>query len=276
VTASELLDQGNPSAALAAAQESVRARPRDAEARALLFDAYCLTGQWAPARAQLDIMVDLDKSVRLLKPLLQGLLAAEPVRADVFAGRRTPEVLGPPEEWMAWLIHANALAARHEWSAARDLRSRALAAAPPVSGLVNGEACEGLTDIDERFGPVLEAILNGTYLWVPLERIRSIRGTEPSRWRDFAWYMARFTWSDGNTALGFIPVRYPGTENSKDGELLLARKTDWVESGEGWFSPLGQRMLRAGSAGREFSLLDIREIDVPAARGSEAQAPSSS
>jgi type VI secretion system protein ImpE len=66
------------------------------------------------------------------------------------------------------------------------------------------------------------------------------------------------TWANGGKAIGFIPTRYPGSERSDDGELVLGRKTEWVQTGADLDIGYGQRML-ATDAG-EYPLLDVRLI----------------
>ena len=58
--------------------------------------------------------------------------------------------------------------------------------------------------------------------------------------------------------VGFIPVRYVKTENEKDDKFKLARKTEWLEIGDNYFSGVGQRVLSAGE--KDFPLLDIRSL----------------
>jgi type VI secretion system protein ImpE len=72
--------------------------------------------------------------------------------------------------------------------------------------------------------------------------------------------------------MGFIPTRYPGTLASKDPELLLSRKTDWVEAAEEWSVPVGQRVLVTDA--EETALMDVRKITVtPAAEDGSEPAP---
>jgi len=58
-------------------------------------------------------------------------------------------------------------------------------------------------------------------------------------------------------------VRYPGSEKSSDGLIVLSRKTEWQDMGNGVFTGLGQKLL-ATEAG-EYPLLQCRELsfDVP-------------
>ena len=127
-----------------------------------------------------------------------------------------------------------------------------------VSGEIDGQPFEWLADADPRFGPCLEIIVNGGYSWVPFSRIRQLSFDEPTDLRDKVWTPVQVTWTNGGEAVGFVPCRYPGSERAQDSELVLARKTEWIELGEDSFVGSGQRML-ATDAG-EYPLLDIRTI----------------
>jgi type VI secretion system protein ImpE len=77
------------------------------------------------------------------------------------------------------------------------------------------------------------------------------------------WLPAHFTWSNGGEGVGLIPTRYPGTENSGDTALCLARKTDWVDTPGGGVEGLGQRMLATDRG--EFPMLEVRDIQLDVA-----------
>ena len=73
------------------------------------------------------------------------------------------------------------------------------------------------------------------------------------------WLPATFEWRNEGQAVGFVPVRYAGSESSGDAQIQLSRKTEWQELGDEQFSGLGQRMLMTPDD--EVALLDIREIE---------------
>jgi hypothetical protein len=104
-------------------------------------------------------------------------------------------------------------------------------------------AFDWIADADMRLGPVLEAILNGRYYWIPFSRTRRIEIEKPEDLRDLVWMPAHFEFANGGEAVGLIPTRYPGSETSEDGAICLARKTVWQEVSPGVFHGLGQRLL---------------------------------
>jgi type VI secretion system protein ImpE len=187
-------------------------------------------------------------------------VTCELLRRDIFAGNRTPLIFGEPEGWVGALVQANGLIAKGQYAAAAKVRSGAFDAAPAVAGAVNGTAFEWIADADSRLGPLMEVILEGKYYWVPFSRIRKVIVEAPHDLRDLIWIAAQFVWSNGGTASGHIPVRYPGTEDSAEGALQLSRRTDWREEEGETFLGLGQRLF-ATDAG-EFPLLECRTIEL--------------
>src|SRR6185503_13171881 len=96
---------------------------------------------------------------------------------------------------------------------------------------------------DSRLGPVLEAIINGRYYWVPFTRMRELTMEAPEDLRDLVWMPAHLDFENGGESLALIPTRYAGSESSTDGAIALARKTEWEAIGEEIFRGLGQRIL---------------------------------
>ncbi|MNG26523.1 ImpE protein [compost metagenome] len=69
---------------------------------------------------------------------------------------------------------------------------------------------------------------------------------------------AHLQFENGGETLALIPTRYEGTEAQEDGELRLARKTEWRELRPEVWAGYGQRVL--GSDAGEYALMDVREI----------------
>ena len=129
-----------------------------------------------------------------------------------------------------------------------------------TSGTLDGVPFEWLADADSRFGPVIEAFLEGEYQWIPLDQIKKITFTPPADRIDAVWAAVVFTWPNEGTATGFIPVRYPGSELSENVSIRLSRLTEWIEVAPEFFTGFGQRTLTTDNG--EHGLLDIREIQL--------------
>jgi type VI secretion system protein ImpE len=260
MNSAELVQAGRLEDGLSALQAEIRSRPEDLRLRVFLFQLDCVLGRLDKALSQLQVIASLNAETMLLAQIFRPVIACELLRREVFAGKRTPLIFGEPMEWMGSLVQANSLAARGEFAAADESRARAFAAAPASSGAVNGEPFEWIADADSRLGPMLEAIIDGKYYWVPFARLRRFEMEKPSDLRDLVWMPARLTWTNGGAAPAHLPVRYPGTEESSDGPLRLGRKTEWRQPSGGTSLGLGQRVL-ATDAG-EYPLLGCRSIEV--------------
>jgi type VI secretion system protein ImpE len=249
-------------------QERIRSEPAVAKHRVYLFQLLAVLGRWERALNQLNVLSDLDPATIPMVGTYRQAIQCEALRADVFAGKRSPVVLGEPEEWTALLIESLRLLGDDHVAQAEELRARAFEAAPTTAGSANGEAFAWIADADSRLGPVLEVIVNGRYGWVPFHRIGKIELEEPSDLRDLVWMPGQFTWANGGTMVGFIPTRYPGTESSGDGLHLLARRTDWSARGPETYLGTGQRMLATDVA--DYALLDIRSLELAPSADADA------
>ncbi len=271
MTSSELLKSGDTAAALKALTDEVRAKPADSKQRVFLAQLLCVLGQWERALNQLTVAAELDALAVPMKQIYGEAIRCEGVRADVFAGTRTPMIFGQPDEWLALLIESLLRQGRGEPQLAEDLRQRAFDGAPASSGTIDGQRFKWLADADMRLGPVLEAYVNGRYYWIPYARLAHIKLEPPEDLRDCVWTPAHLQFENGGETLALIPTRYEGSDKSADGGLQLARKTEWRELRPEVWAGLGQRVL--GSNEGEFALMDVREILFDPAPADGAAAP---
>ena len=243
------------------AQKDVRAKPADEKLRTYLFQLLCLQGSWQRALEQLQVCAQLSAMALPMAHMYREAIRSELLRAEVFAAKRAPQVLGEPPAWVSLLVQAlQALVAGNAASADR-LRSAAFEEAPASAGSIDGKSeFQWIADADSRLGPVCECILGGQYYWIPFFRIRSLRIEAPADLRDLVWASANLELENGGEHPVLIPSRYPGTEASDDDTLKLARRTEWNAVGTEAFAGLGQRMFATDEA--EFALLDVRRIDV--------------
>lgn len=265
--AEQSLRQGDPASALSQLQESVRLNPGDAKLRIFLFQLLSVLGQWDRARTQLDVAAELDVSALAMAQMYGAAIGCEALRARVFEGSAAPMVFGQPDQWLALLIESLLQAGRGQLQQSAHLREMAFEQAPSSSGSIDGNPFEWIADADQRLGPVLEAIINGKYYWVPFAYLSEIEIEAPQDLRDLVWIPAHFALINGGEAAGLIPARYPGSESSGDGALLMGRKTDWCLQPSGDYHGLGQRMFATDSG--EVPLMDIRRISIatPGAAG---------
>lgn len=265
------LKAGDPQAALARLQEDVRARPSDPKLRVFLFQLLCVLGQWDRALNQLKVASELEPLALPMAQMYGDAVRCEAIREAVFDGKKSPLVLGQPEQWLALLIESRLRAGRGEAAHSEQLRLQAFEAAPVSSGTLDGQPFEWIADADSRLGPVIEAIINGRYYWVPFSRLSELTMDAPEDLRDLVWIPARLQFANGGESLALVPARYPGSEASDDGSISLARKTSWEAIGDDAYRGLGQRVI-ATDAG-ETPLLEIRAISIAPDRNPEARDP---
>jgi type VI secretion system protein ImpE len=258
--AEECFRRGDLEGCLQALQGTVRKNPADAKLRIFLAQVMMVLGDWDRALNQLKIIGEMEASALPMMHAYSSAIQCEKLRADVFAGKRSPLIFGDPVDWIALQLRSVALQGAGREQEAAKLREQAFELAPATSGTLNGEPFTWIADADSRLGPVLEVLLNEAYYWIPFERIARVTVEAPSDARDLVWMPAEFQWTNGGEAMGLIPTRYPGSEKSEDAAIRLARKTEWLPAGPDAFVGLGQRLLT--SDGPEVGLLELRELQL--------------
>jgi type VI secretion system protein ImpE len=254
----ESIRKGDLEGALAGAQALVRQSFSDPKHHVLLFQVLAVLGQWSRALSQLAILKEMDPAMGPMAQTYQSAIECEELRAGVFQGQRMPLLLGEPEQWTALLLQSLKMMVLGKLKEAAELRASAFEAAPSNSGTIDGVAFQWLADADPRIGPVLEAIVNGKYYWIPFSNVSSIQIEKPADLRDLVWIPANLTLTNGGEMVALLPVRYPGSEAAADSTIRLARKTEWVGLDSDSVTGLGQRMF--ATEGSEHPLLDTRVI----------------
>jgi type VI secretion system protein ImpE len=265
MNANDLIKEKNPTAALKALEDAVRKNPSDAKLRIFLFQLLCVLGDWNRALTQLGVVMEMDPKALLMVRTCKAAIECEMLRAEVFAGTRTPLIFGEPADWIAKVVQAAALDGQGKPQAAMAMRDQAFEVAPTTTGTIETgpddetlepHAIEWIADADVRLGPMIEAMVDGKYYWIPYDRIRMIRIEKPTDLRDLVWAPCQFVWASGGQNVGFIPVRYPGTEKRGSDAQRMSSTTDLGE--ESGAEPLGHRTISSDAG--EFPLLSIRTI----------------
>ena len=265
MSAEESLRDGDLEQALAQLQDRVRKNPSDAKLRVFLFQLLSVLGQWERALTQLNVAGELDAETLAMVQTYREALNCEVLRKDIFAGKRSPLIFGDPEEWIALMLEALRATADGQHNLAQETRNKAFETAPATSGNIDGQPFEWIADADSRIGPLLEAVINGRYYWVPFNRIQAIHIEAPSDLRDQVWLPSTLTFANGGEAVALIPTRYPYSEDATDPRIRLARLTDWQEVKPEVYLGLGQRMLATDQG--EYPIMDVREINLDSTHG---------
>lgn len=258
--AEECIRNGDLQGALEDLKAQIRKQPENSRFRIFFFQLLAVLGQWERALNQLKVLEKLDKDTWPMMQTYQAVVQCEALRAEIFAGRQTPLIFSEPPPWMAWLLESLRLVADGRYDQAMELRAQAFDQAPASSGTIDDQPFEWIADADSRLGPVLEIILNGRYFWVPFQQIRMIRISPPEDLRDLVWLPARFVWANGGEAVGFIPTRYPGSQEEEEASIQLARTTRWQEVTDGLHLGQGQRMLATDR--EDYPILEIRSVEI--------------
>jgi type VI secretion system protein ImpE len=279
MNADQHLRAGDLDAALRELKNEIRAAPADPKRRAFLWQLCLINGDWERANQQLDVLVELDKSLELMGRVWRKLPGAEMIRAAVFAGKVRPVVFGEPDESIAKYVKALQCTVASDEAAAMELRRLALEAstdiaaaidlhpapsADPAKGLRTANA-DWILDLDPRMGPMIEAFVEGSYYWIPLARIKQWTIEPTSNLRDLVWTSCHFWWTNGGENAAFVPARYPGSERDPRASVRLGKETVFTDGGgKDLDAPLGRRILRAGAGDevQEISLLDVRAVRV--------------
>jgi type VI secretion system protein ImpE len=250
---------------LALAEAGVRSTPRDPQARWLLVELLCVLAQWERALRQLQTWATLAPHLESTAQVVRGLIRAEHQRIEVLEGRREfSSVASTDSTASAWMkelwqaLRSSDTDTAPPDMAARDaLRRRALDQAPSTPGQLEGAPApfEWISDADTRLGPVCELVLLGSYRWLAIDDMASLRKQAPSSLLDLLWSPVQLTLRDGAELRGFMPMRYPVREAQRDA-LALARETSWSELGETGVIGHGQKMWTTSFG--DIPLLDLR------------------
>lgn len=257
-TIEDYVRQGRLEEALTELQAAIRKAPAEPKYRVLLFQLLCVMGDWARAMTQLNVVAELDAKALPMVQTYGTVLKCEELRADVFAGKRTPLLFGEPARWAALLVQSLLESTQGHTAESHALHTQAFDQAPTSSGKIDGQAFAWLADADTRLGPMLEAVVDGKYYWIPFAHLSAVRIEKPTDLRDLVWIPAYLTLSNGGEIVALVPTRYPGSEASADPAIRMSRKTEWILGDDGTGAGLGQRMLATDQG--DHSLLEVRSI----------------
>ena len=119
----ELLQAADPAGALKALTDEIKARPADSKLRVFMAQLLCVLGQWERALNQLTVAAELDALAIPMKQVYGEAIRCEGLRAEVFAGKRTPMIFGQPGEWLALLLESLLRQGVGDDAMAEDLRA---------------------------------------------------------------------------------------------------------------------------------------------------------
>lgn len=245
---------------LSALEGQIRREPRCLEHRLLVFDLLCLRGDWQRALSQLQLIAQLDASRVPEAFVYRELVLGEVFRAAVFAGKQHPVLFPDSPVWLSTLLDALHAA---DTERADALREEAFSQSTETAGQSIRETAlpfAWICDSDSRLGPVLEGFLQGQYRWIPFADIRSLRCAAPQCPRDLLWLpltveLRQAVLGESGLLHGFLPVRYPGSEQGTDA-TRLCRETHWENHGRTLVQGFGQKMWTTNLG--DMSVYDVQ------------------
>lgn len=247
-------------ARLAQIEARIRAQPAAAAHRWAVFQLLCVMGQWERAVQQLQVYARLEPQQGPAAHAYRELIRAERWRAQVLSGCERPGFVFDAPSWVEGLLEALRFCATGQREEADLVRERALDEAPLVPARSADLQLDWIADSDSRLGPVCEVVTAGHYRWLPFSDIAAWRVGRPAMLLDLVWAPCTLTLTDGSAVPGFMPARYPGSENvhgdgSEHDEIRLGRSTSWQETGRTGVIALGQKTW-ATSAG-DLSIFEL-------------------
>jgi type VI secretion system protein ImpE len=266
MTPQQLFAAGELVQAIAGQNAAVRSRPTDLDARWLLFVLLCWAGELDRAVLQLDALAQQNAEFGMGVSIYRSLLLAEAERHAVLT--RTGNPLLPPDSPPHVETRLEALRAVRagESAEARALLERAEGERREVEGKLDGETFADLVDSDDLLGPVLEVFAGGHYLWLPIERIRTLEPRPAKHKLELLWLPAELEDASGERASIHLPALYFGSASATDPALRVGNMTAWNEIDGVLLRGSGQKVLisRTLSGDREVALRDVRSIEIAA------------
>jgi len=260
MSANDLFKAGKLQDAIDAQLTEVKTNPADHGKRLFLFELLSFAGDLDRARRQIDAISygEMERDAAVLD--YRKLLDAEQARRRLFGEGLAPQFLLPfPDHVHQRLEAVNRLREGRHAEAAEAL-ARAAAAAPTVSGQLNGKGFASFRDADDLFAGVLEVFSKGIYFWLPLEHVATLAMNAPQYPRDLLWVPARLEMIDGATGEVFLPALYPSSHEHAEDQVRLGRSTDWKNVESGPVLGVGLRTFLVDDDAH--SLLEWRQLEI--------------
>lgn len=263
-TVKELLDAGRLQAAIDEQTSRVKAQPADVQQRIFLFELLLFAGDWDRAERQADAIAHQSMEAGLGVQVYRNNIKCERDRSRLFSGGLRPNFIADPPAYVA--LHLDAINRLREGNLveARETLARAEEERPAFEGIFNGQPFSDFRDYNDLIGPVLEAIVQDQYTWIPFEQISRLELDAPRQLRDLMWAPARIETTGGTGGNIYIHTLYEGSGKHADDQVRLGRMTDWKDAGEGLYLASGLRLFLID--GEDRALLDARKIEFYSAR----------
>lgn len=235
MTPHKLFQEGRLTEAINALVAFLRDNPGNAQQRTFLFELLCFAGEYDRADKHLDLLAGGTHDRQMGAMLMRAAVQTARTRDDMFAnGEVAPADQGPP-----------------------------------ITGTLNGNPFQSISDADPRVGPRLEVFAAGNYLMLPLQHVAELEMEPPKRLRDLLWTPAHLRCGagfGGGQDLGdvLLPALEPLSSRHAEESVRLGRVSSWESDGS-MEMLFGQKMLLVD--GEEFPFLEIRTLKIAAPSG---------
>ena len=260
----QFIQTANLEGAINTATAEVKRLPLQAEARIVLSELMCFTGNLDRADTLLDSAAKLQTvpstGIHLLRQLMRGEMARQQWyqegKAPLTRSETSPELSSAFQAIVEFR-------AGHLPDVARILGS--LAEGPALAGTVTLEtestqSFDVFRDLGDLTATVAELISpTGKFYWVPWREFKKVEFEPVKSLRDVLWRPVQCTFHQGLVEQYFMPCLYHGTSASTNDEFRLGQATDWKDCGENLIQGVGLRMFLAGEL--TPTILEIRSID---------------
>ncbi|MEZ5428865.1 MAG: type VI secretion system accessory protein TagJ [Pyrinomonadaceae bacterium] len=267
--AKALLDAGDLNGAIEIALHTVKSSPTDITARTFLFELSCFAGNWERAGKQLDVIGQQSVDAMVGAQIYKQNLKAEQDRLLYFSEGVMPECLLTPPKYVEKLLVVSNYIRNDKLSEARQVLDEAENERPAFSGKLNGEEFSDFRDCNDLTSSVFEAIVKGSYTWLPFEQVQRIKVLETKTLRDFYWMQAEVEMVNGTKGEMFLPSLYVNSWKSEDDQIRLGRLADWRDIGEDIYVGEGLRIFQTQSGYKPLSEIEEIEFHHPQSEESE-------
>lgn len=256
-----MLDAGNLTGAIEHALNAVKSNPTDETARTFLFELSCFAGNWDRAEKQLDVIGHQDVNAMIGAQIFKQNISAERDRLRHFEDGMLPECVMPTPKYVEKHLIASNHIRENRIAEARKLLDEAEEERPAFSGKLNGEEFTDFRDYNDLTSCLFEAIIKGSYTWIPFEQITRMNFTSPRTLRDRYWIQAEFEMINGTNGELFLPALYVNSWKSDDDQIRLGKVTDWRDLGDDVFAGEGTKMFQIDGGYKLISEIETLEFD---------------
>lgn len=256
-----MLDAGNLTGAIEIALNSVKSNPTDETARTFLFELSCFAGNWDRAEKQLEVIGHQDVNAMIGAQIYKQNISAERDRLRHFEDGMLPECVLPTPKYIDKLLIASNHIRENRLAEARKLLDEAEIERPAFSGKLNGEDFTDFRDYNDLTSCLFEAIIKGSYSWIPFEQVVRMKFAPAKTLRDRYWIQAEFEMINGTTGEMFLPALYVNSWKNDDDQIRLGKVTDWRDIGNDIFAGEGTRMFQFDGGYKLISEIELLEFN---------------